>query len=95
MFVSLSGCLSVNLSVCLSRCLSGCLAVCTWILAVDTIPFERVSGSKQNLVGVFYGMKCGSGIEIHSKIMILILILNRIFIFTITLQSDTKFSEHR
>ena len=38
-------------------------------------------------------MKCRSGIEIQSNIMILILILilNRILSFTKTLQSDTKF----
>ena len=36
-------------------------------------------------------MKGSSGIEIQSRIMILILILNRILIFTDTLQSDTKF----
>ena len=36
-------------------------------------------------------MKCRFGIEIQSKIMILILILNRILIFTKTLRSDTKF----
>ena len=38
-------------------------------------------------------MKCRSGIEIQSNIMILILILilNRISIFTKTLRSDTKF----
>ena len=39
--------------------LSGCLAVRTWILAVDTITFEGVSGSKQNLVGVFYVWNVG------------------------------------
>ena len=40
-----------------------------------TITFEGVSASKQNLVGVFYvRIKCSSGIEIPSQIMILILI---------------------
>ena len=39
---------------CPSVRLSGCLAVRTWIFHVDTITFEGVSGSKQNLVGVFY-----------------------------------------
>ena len=34
--------------------LSGYLAVRTWILAVGKITFEGFSGSKQNLVGVFY-----------------------------------------
>ena len=38
----------------LSICLSGCLAVRTWTFHVNTIIFEGVSGSKQNLVGVFY-----------------------------------------
>ena len=45
---------SVYLSLCLDVCLSGCLPVCTWTFDVDTITFEGVSGSKQNLVGVFY-----------------------------------------
>ena len=36
--------------------LSSCLAVRTWTFYVDTIIFEGVSGSKQNLVGVFYLM---------------------------------------
>ena len=30
------------------------LAVRTWTFAVATITFERVSGMKKNLVGVFY-----------------------------------------
>ena len=38
---------------------SVCLAVRTWILAVDTIIFEEVSGSKQNLIGVFYVWNVG------------------------------------
>ena len=46
-------------SVCLSGCLSGCLAVRTWTFAVDTITFEGVSGSKKNLVGVFYVWNVG------------------------------------
>ena len=34
---------------------SFCLSVCTYVaFHVDTITFEGVSGSKQNLVGVFY-----------------------------------------
>ena len=37
-----------------SFCLSGCLAVRTWTFYVDTITFEGVSGSKQNLVSVLY-----------------------------------------
>ena len=42
-------------SVCLSVWMSGC----TWTFAVDTITFEGVSGSKQNLVGVFYVWNVG------------------------------------
>ena len=44
--------------------------------------------------GCLLCMKCRSGIEIQSKILILIqiLILNRISIFTKTLRSDTKLS---
>ena len=34
--------------------LSVCLAVCTWTFHVDTIAFEGVSRSNQNLLGVFY-----------------------------------------
>ena len=41
-------------SICLSVCLSVWMYVCTWTFHVDTITFEGVSGSKQNLVGVFY-----------------------------------------
>ena len=33
---------------------SVCLYVRTWTFHVDTITFEGVSGSKQNLAGVFY-----------------------------------------
>ena len=54
----LSVCLSVWLYVCravgLTVCLSVCMSICTWILALDTITFEGVNESKQNLVGVFY-----------------------------------------
>ena len=32
---------------------------CTWTFAVDTIIFEGVSGSKQNLMGVFYVWNVG------------------------------------
>ena len=42
-----------------SVCLSVWLAGCTWTFAVDTITFEGVSGSKQNLVGVFYVWNVG------------------------------------
>ena len=37
----------------LSVWMSGCTYVRTWTFHVDTITFEGVSGSKQNLVGVF------------------------------------------
>ena len=38
-----------------SICLAGvCRSVCTSNFAVDTITFEGISGSEQNLVGVFY-----------------------------------------
>ena len=37
-----------------SVCLSGCTYVRTWTFHVDTITFEGVSGSKKNLVGLFY-----------------------------------------
>ena len=47
--------ISVRPSVCLSVCLSGC----TWTFALDTITFEGVCGSKQNLVGVFYVWNVG------------------------------------
>ena len=42
-----------------SVCLSVCLLVCTWTFAVDTITFEGVSGTKQNLVCVFYVWNVG------------------------------------
>ena len=38
----------------LSACLDVWMYVRTWTFHVDTITFEGVSGSKQNLVGVFY-----------------------------------------
>ena len=47
-------CLSVFLYVCPSVCLSVCLSLRTWTFHVDTITFEGDSGSKHNLVGVFY-----------------------------------------
>ena len=37
-----------------SVCLSVWMYVRTWTFLVDTITFEGVNGSKQNLVGVFY-----------------------------------------
>ena len=54
-FNTLSVCLSVYLPACLSVCLSGY----TWTFAVDTITFKGVSGSKQNLVGLFYVWNVG------------------------------------
>ena len=66
------------------------LSVCLYVrgfLAVDTIIFAGVSGSKKNLVGVFYVKKFSSSVEIQSKIMILILI--RILILIKTLRNDT------
>ena len=42
-----------------SKKISVCLSGCTWTFAVDTITFEEVSGSKQNLVGVFYVWNVG------------------------------------
>ena len=42
-----------------SVCLSVCLFVRTWTFYVDTITFEGVSGSRQNLVGVFYVWNVG------------------------------------
>ena len=74
--------------------LSGCLAVRTWTFHVDTITFEGVSGSKQNLVGVFRIWNIGLVLKskvLNIMILILILIVNRILIFTKTLRSDAKF----
>ena len=51
----------------ISICLSGCLAVRTWNFHVDTITFEGVSGSKQNLVGVFYVWNVG--LVLKSKVI--------------------------
>ena len=48
-----------NSSVCLSVWMSVWTYVCTWTFHVDTITFEGVSGSKQNLVGVFYVRNVG------------------------------------
>ena len=36
-----------------------CLSVCRWTFAVDTITFEGISRSKENLVGVFYVWNVG------------------------------------
>ena len=56
------------------------------MLVVDTIIFEGVSGSKKKYGGCLLCLKCRSGIEILSKIMILI--LNRILILTKTLRNS-------
>ena len=50
---------SKKMSVCMSVCLAVRTYIRTWILTVDTITFEGVSGSKQNLVGVFYVWNVG------------------------------------
>ena len=63
----MSVCLHACLSACMSVCLSGCLTVRTWTFHVDTITFERVSGSKQNLVGVFYVWNVG--LVLKSKVI--------------------------
>ena len=42
-----------KIAVCLSVCLDFWLYEHTWTFAVDTITFNGISGSKQNLVGVF------------------------------------------
>ena len=47
--------------------LSVCLPVRTWTFHVDTITFEEVSGSKQNLVGVFYIWNVG--LVLKSKVI--------------------------
>ena len=54
-------------SVCLSVCLSGCTYVRTWTFHVDTITFEGVSGSKQNMVGDFHVWNVG--LVLKSKII--------------------------
>ena len=60
-----------KISVCLSDCLFVCLDVWmyvrTWTFHVDTITFEGVSGSKQNLVGVFYVWNLG--LVLKSKVI--------------------------
>ena len=48
-----------KISIRLSVCLDVCTYVRTWTFHVDTITFEGVSGSKQNLVGIFYVWNVG------------------------------------
>ena len=50
-----------------SVCLSVCLYVRMWTFHVDTITFEGVSGSKQNLVGVFYVWNVGLVLKFEVK----------------------------
>ena len=79
LYVRLSVFMSVCPSVCMYVCLYLCLSVCldvwmyvrTWTFHVAAITFE----SKTKLVRCLLCMKCRSGIEIRSKIMILIQIL--------------------
>ena len=49
-------------------CLSGWLAAHTWTFHVDTITFEGVSESKQNLLGVFYVWNVG--LVLKSKVIL-------------------------
>ena len=51
----------------LSVCLDVWMYVRTWTFHVDTITFEGVSGSKQNLVGVFYVWNVG--LVLKSKVI--------------------------
>ena len=50
-----------------SVCLSVWLAVRSWTFHVDTLTFEGVSGSKQNLVDVFYVWNVG--LVLKSKVI--------------------------
>ena len=50
-----------------SVCLSVWMYVRTWTFHVDTITFEGVSGSKQNLVGVFHVWNVG--LVLKSKVI--------------------------
>ena len=54
-------------SDCLSVCLDVWMYVRTWTFHVDTITFEGVSGSKQNLVGVFHVWNVG--LVLKSKVI--------------------------
>ena len=56
-----------KISVCLSVCLDVWMYVRTWTFHVDTITFEGVSGSKQNLVGVFCVWNVG--LELKSEVI--------------------------
>ena len=75
-----------------SVCLSVCLDV--WLYVDFCCGHKNLRRSwriQTQFGGCLLCMKYRSGIEIQSKIMILILILNRIVIFIKTLRSDTKF----
>ena len=78
-------------NVLVSVCLSGCTYV-DFRRAHNK--FRRSQLIQTKFGGCLLCMKCRSGIKIQSEIMILILILNRIVIFTKTLRSDTKFGEY-
>ena len=56
-----------NISVRLSVCLDVWMYIRTWTFHVDTITFEGVIGSKQNLVGVFYVWNVG--LVLKSKVI--------------------------
>ena len=81
-------------SVCLSVRLSGWLYVRTYVRGFWHNNFRRSYRIQTKFGGCLLSMKCRSGIEIQSKIMILIPILNRILIFTKTLQKDMKFGRY-
>ena len=79
-----------RLSVCLAVWLSGCRYV---DFSCGHNNFRRSYRIQPTFGGCLLCMKCRSGIDIQSNVMILILIpiliRNRIFIFTKTLRSDT------
>ena len=81
----------VCMDVCMSVCLSVCLDLRTYVdFSCGHNNFWRSWRIQTKFGGCLLCMKCGSGIEIQSNFVILILILNRILIFTKTLRSDTK-----
>ena len=81
-----------RLSICLSVCLSVRMSGCTWTFATDTITFEGVSGSKQNLVGVFYVWNVGLVLKSKVKSWSWSWSWTEFWFCTKTLRSDTKFS---
>ena len=66
--VGLDACLPVCLAICLYFRLSVCLSVRTWTFDVDTITFEGVNGSEQNLVGVCYVKNVGLILKFKVKL---------------------------